>query len=227
MIVEGVKNSNARVWAGWDKGIYLKLRRLAREAGNAGGQKEKGVWGEMNFCPPVVPQSGTEGGKRFRNSALAEYQNRKIFVSLIEKNFGGAQLKNAKKIFLFCSPSGGRKRWAGLSPAGRQLKVSIGILFKVGSNFRLSGQKLFLDFKNPFKILAEAEPERSEGEAISSQNSEIVKWRCVFEKIRTDFINGLDGRNSPRTPLPPASPKGGSGKDDFKFFAGDSPQGKS
>ena len=26
------------------------------------------------------------------------------------------------------------------------------------SNFRLSGQKLFLDFKNPFKILAEAEP---------------------------------------------------------------------
>ena len=37
----------------------------------------------MNFCPPVVPQSGTGGGKRFRNSALAEYQNRKIFVSLI------------------------------------------------------------------------------------------------------------------------------------------------
>ncbi|KKS34421.1 MAG: hypothetical protein UU96_C0004G0002 [Parcubacteria group bacterium GW2011_GWC2_42_13] len=30
-------------------------------------------------------------------------------------------------------------------------------LKKIGSNFRLSGQKLFLDFKNPFKILAEAE----------------------------------------------------------------------
>jgi len=32
---------------------------------------------------------------------------------------GGAQLKNVKKIFLFCSPKrngGGRKRWAGFSP---------------------------------------------------------------------------------------------------------------
>ncbi|MGE4554854.1 MAG: hypothetical protein AB7D02_01850 [Candidatus Paceibacterota bacterium] len=89
----------------------------------------------MNFCPPAVPRSGTEGGKRFRNSALAKYQNRKIFVSLIEKNFEGARLKDIKKIFLFCSPSGERKRWAGLSPAGRQLKVGVGILFKVGSNF--------------------------------------------------------------------------------------------
>ena len=31
-------------------------------------------------------------------------------------------------------------------------------------------------------------------------------WRYVFENIRTDFINGLGGRNSPRTPLPPALP---------------------
>ena len=66
--------------------------------------KRKRGLGKMNFCPPVVPQSGTEGGKRFRNSALAEYQNRKIFVSLIEKNFEGARLKDVKKIFLFCSP---------------------------------------------------------------------------------------------------------------------------
>jgi len=82
-----------------------------------------------------LPARSVWGGKRFRNSASAEYQNRKIFVSLIEKNFGGAQLKNDKKIFLFCSPSGGRKRWAGLSPAGRQLKVGVGILFKISSNF--------------------------------------------------------------------------------------------
>ncbi len=53
----------------------------------SGRAKRKGGLGEMNFCPPVVPQSGTGGKKRFRNSALAEYQNRKIFVSLIEKNF--------------------------------------------------------------------------------------------------------------------------------------------
>jgi len=43
-------------------------------------------------------------------------------------------------------------------------------LKKIGSNFRLSGQKLFLDFKFPFKITAEAEPERSEGEATIAQN---------------------------------------------------------
>ena len=48
------------------------------------------------------------------------------------------RLKNAKKTFLFCSPKrsgGGRKRWAGLSPAGRQLKISIRILFKKSSDF--------------------------------------------------------------------------------------------
>jgi hypothetical protein len=60
----------------------------------------------MNFYPRVVPQSGTEGGKRFRNSALAEYQNRKILVSLSEKVL-----------------------------AGRQLKISIRILFKIDSDF--------------------------------------------------------------------------------------------
>jgi len=43
--------------------------------------------------------------------------------------------------------------------------------------------------------------------------------RWVFENIRTDFINGLGGRKGKaRTPFPPASPKSGSEKDDFKFF---------
>ncbi len=50
-------------------------------------------------------------------------------------------------------------------------------LKKIGSNFRLSEQKLFLDFKNPYKIIAFAEPERSEGEATPCGNSKIVKWR--------------------------------------------------
>ena len=50
-------------------------------------------------------------------------------------------------------------------------------LKKIGSNFRLSGQKLFLDFKNPFKITAEAEPERSEGEATIAQNPNFENWR--------------------------------------------------
>jgi hypothetical protein len=68
----------------------------------------------MNFCLPASPpKADNRVGKRFRFPAIAGTQNRKIFVSLIEKNFGGAQLKNVKKIFLFCSPSGERKRWAG------------------------------------------------------------------------------------------------------------------
>jgi len=70
--------------------------------------KRKGGLGEMNFCPPVVPQSGTGGGKHFRNSALAEYQNRKIFVSLNEKNFyAGAIKKIFRKFFYFASAKGG------------------------------------------------------------------------------------------------------------------------
>ena len=53
-------------------------------------------------------------------------------------------------------------------------------LKKIGSNFRLSGQKLFLDFKNPFKILAEAEPRLWRGEAIplsGTQNPNSENWR--------------------------------------------------
>jgi hypothetical protein len=89
-------------------------------------------------------------------------------------------------------------------------------LKNVGSNFILKDKKFNFAPKIGWRALAEGEP------ATSFSN-----WRCVFEKIRTDFINGLGGRNSPRTPLPPASPKSGSGKDNFKFFAGGSPQRKS
>ena len=60
-------------------------------------------------------------------------------------------------------------------------------LKKIGSNFRLNGQKLFLDLKNPYKILVSAEPERSKSEATITQNPNSENWRCLFEKIRTDF----------------------------------------
>ena len=99
--------------------------------------KKEGVLGVL--CPQeFLPARPVWGGKRFRNSALAEYQNRKIFISLIEKILGGAQLKNVKKIFLLCSPnrSGGeRKRWAGLPPVGRQSKVAVRIFVKKSSDF--------------------------------------------------------------------------------------------
>ena len=59
-------------------------------------------------------------------------------------------------------------------------------------NFRLTGQKLSLDFKNPFKILVKAEPERSEGEAIIAQNPNSENWRYLLVKIRTFFDENPD-----------------------------------
>ena len=59
-------------------------------------------------------------------------------------------------------------------------------------NFRLSGQKLFLDFKNPFKILAEAEPRLWRGEATIAQNPNSENWRCLLVKIRTYFAQNPD-----------------------------------
>ena len=40
-------------------------------------------------------------------------------------------------------------------------------------NLQILERKLFFDFKNPYKIVAFAEPERSEGEARTFKNSEI------------------------------------------------------
>ena len=59
-------------------------------------------------------------------------------------------------------------------------------------NFRLSGQKLFLDFKNPYKIVVSAESERSEGEATIVQNPNFENWRCLLVKIRTYFDENSD-----------------------------------
>ena len=104
------------------------------------GKKKRGSGGN-EFLPACCSPKAYRGGKRFRNSALAEYQNRKIFVSLIEKNFaggrGGAIERMFRKCFCFASAfgGGGQKRWAGLSFCGRQSKVSIRIFFKESSNF--------------------------------------------------------------------------------------------
>lgn len=87
--------------------------------------KRKGVWGK-EFLPACIPRSGTGAGAfppfcacPVVSFALllgsAEYQNRKIFFSLIEKFFGRGRLKKMfRKFFCFAHRSGdGRKRWAG------------------------------------------------------------------------------------------------------------------
>ena len=52
-------------------------------------------------------------------------------------------------------------------------------LKKIDSNFCLSGQKLFCDFKNPFKILVEAEPRLWRDKATIAQKSQSENWRRV------------------------------------------------
>ncbi len=47
-------------------------------------------------------------------------------------------------------------------------------LKKLGSNFQILNQKLVFDYKNPFKMLADAEPRRRRSEA---ENSSCINWR--------------------------------------------------
>jgi len=74
------------------------LRAKPKQAG-----KKEGGLGEGIFARLLSAEGGMGWESVSAIPASAGRQNRKIFVSLIEKNFGGALLKNAKKIFLFCS----------------------------------------------------------------------------------------------------------------------------
>jgi hypothetical protein len=53
-----------------------------------------------------LPARPVWGGKRFRNSALAEYQNRNFFPYL-KKNFVRGRLKNIRKFFCFARRQAG------------------------------------------------------------------------------------------------------------------------
>ncbi len=78
-------------------------------------------------------------------------------------------------------------------------------LKKIGSNFRLSGQKLFLDFKNPFKILAEAEPRLWRGEATIAQNPNSENWRRRKDSNLRYSFEYSSFRDCPIQPLSHAS----------------------
>jgi len=102
----------------WDKGDFSCFFSFGPAAVRknhwgfpAGGQKGRGSGGR-NFCPPAFCRRQNGVGKRFRNSCVSRKAKQKNFRL---KKIGGRQLKNVKKIFLFCSPKGERKRWAGQS----------------------------------------------------------------------------------------------------------------
>ena len=65
-------------------------------------------------------------------------------------------------------------RYAEILAKSRNLEEKKDFLKKLGSNFQILNQKLVFDFKNPFKILADAEPRRRRGEA---ENSSCINWR--------------------------------------------------
>ncbi|MEA3293229.1 MAG: hypothetical protein U9P88_02090 [Patescibacteria group bacterium] len=68
-----------------------------------GRQEGKGP-GKRNFCLPVCPAfSGIGNKKRFRFPMIARTQNRKIFFSLIEKNFCEGAIKKCLENFFVLS----------------------------------------------------------------------------------------------------------------------------
>ena len=83
---------------------FSKPTRRRKKSGAArkqAGKKKKGC-GENEFLPACQSaESGQWGGSVSAIPASAGRQNRKIFVSLIEKSFGGrAKLKIVEKMFL-------------------------------------------------------------------------------------------------------------------------------
>ncbi len=75
-------------------------------------------------------------------------------------------------------------KYAGILAKSKNLEEKRDFFKKLGSNFQILNQKLVFDFKNPFKMLADAEPRRRRSEA---KNSLCLNWRYVLVKIRTYF----------------------------------------
>ena len=62
-------------------------------------------------------------------------------------------------------------------------------------NLSLRGQELSIDFKNPFKIIAEREKYMEQGASSGTKNLNFCNWRYLLDKIRTFFENNPDFDN--------------------------------
>ena len=101
---------------------HSQSAKKSGEVRKQAGKKKKGC-GENEFLPACLPaEGGLWGGGVSAIPAKAGRQNRKIFVSLIEKNFWGRQLKKCKKKFSVLLAEAKRRRAETLGglPAGRQ-----------------------------------------------------------------------------------------------------------
>jgi len=94
--------SPAYGWSGTRATINYDSPAAEKKSGETrkqAGKKKKGC-GENEFLPACLPaEGGLWGGGVSAIPASAERQNRKIFVSLIEKNFGGARIKKCSENF--------------------------------------------------------------------------------------------------------------------------------
>jgi len=89
---------------------HSQSAKKSGEVRKQAGKKKKGC-GENEFLPACLPaEGGLWGGGVSAIPAKAGRQNRKIFVSLIEKNFWGRQLKKCKKNFSVLLAEAKRRR---------------------------------------------------------------------------------------------------------------------
>jgi len=85
------------------------------------GKKKRGCGGNEFLPACSAARSAAVGWEAAAHSASAEGQSRKFFYLKGKIEKGRPRAKNEGKNFLLYSPSGERRRWAGLPPAGRQL----------------------------------------------------------------------------------------------------------
>jgi hypothetical protein len=133
------------------------------------GKKEEGlsVITTRNFACLLSAEGGRGWESVSAIPAPAGRQNRKIFFSLIEKDFGRVQLKNVKKIFLFCS-------------AVRRAETLGGIQSAKSSGF-CSKKVLTSSNKHHQRRLAASPAAEGEGETANSI------WWSLYQKVRTYF----------------------------------------
>jgi len=89
-----------------NKAAAAPALRALKQAG-----KKEGGWGEGIFARLRFPRRRRGwGGSVSAIPPKEEYQNRKIFFSLIEKNFGGARLKKCRENFSVLLAEAKRRR---------------------------------------------------------------------------------------------------------------------
>jgi hypothetical protein len=102
----GLGGSRATILFSFPKAAVAPALRALKQAG-----KKEGGWGEGIFARLRFPRRRRGwGGSVSAIPPKAEYQNRKIFFSLIEKNFRGARLKKCRENFSVLLAEAKRRR---------------------------------------------------------------------------------------------------------------------